>query len=155
MTAEKKREYNKAYRDAHKAEQREYKKAYYEAHKAERKAYCEAHKAERKANRDAHKAVRCEHDKSRRELWYGLAQGFYGMETLHCQKCGYSKCKAALEFHHRNREEKEVGLAKLAAKRCLSPTNIGIFLDELAKCDLLCANCHREVHNGGNHEATD
>ena len=55
-----------------------------------------------------------------------------------CQRCGYDACIEALEFHHRNPKEKD-------------PTysfNWGIkkLKKELDKCDILCANCHREVH---------
>lgn len=55
-----------------------------------------------------------------------------------CEKCGYSKCKTALEFHHPD-DNKELKLsgATPSLKRCLV---------EAAKCTLLCANCHREAH---------
>ena len=55
-----------------------------------------------------------------------------------CMSCGYDKCSAALEFHHRDPKEKDPkwsrgwSLPKLKA--------------ELDKCDILCANCHREAH---------
>lgn len=57
-----------------------------------------------------------------------------------CSKCGYSRCYAALEFHHRDPDEKELEWNKLR-KRAWSSIK-----EELDKCDLLCANCHREVH---------
>ena len=59
----------------------------------------------------------------------------------HCINCGYSKYYGALEFHHRNPDEKEVDWAKL---RLTSWEKIKLELD---KCDLLCANCHREIHS--------
>lgn len=58
-----------------------------------------------------------------------------------CVKCGYSKCNAALDFHHLNPKEKENGKMQMTCwgwKRLKK---------ELDKCILLCANCHREVHN--------
>ena len=57
-----------------------------------------------------------------------------------CQVCGYSKYYGALEFHHRNPEEKEFAWQKM---RLVSKDRLTAELD---KCDLLCANCHREVH---------
>jgi len=57
-----------------------------------------------------------------------------------CKKCGYSKCIAALEFHHRNKSRKEF---RINAVRSLTAK----VKRELDKCDLLCANCHREEHN--------
>lgn len=58
-----------------------------------------------------------------------------------CVLCGYSKCIAALDFHHRNPEEKEFNFKWNAQKSRLSK-----IVNELDKCILLCANCHREVH---------
>ena len=57
-----------------------------------------------------------------------------------CQKCGYDKCYAAFDFHHRDPNEKEFGWNKLKKR-----SKETIF-KELDKCDLLCANCHREIH---------
>lgn len=58
-----------------------------------------------------------------------------------CQICGYNKCNGALEFHHRNPSEKEFAISKFKTKRFCEETK-----KELDKCDLLCANCHREQH---------
>ena len=59
-----------------------------------------------------------------------------------CCICGYDKCSAALEFHHLNPEEKEFTLG--------ANTNIGTekAIAEIKKCVLVCANCHREIHDG-------
>lgn len=60
-----------------------------------------------------------------------------------CERCGYDKNLSALEFHHRNPEEKEFTLDS----RHFSNTKIEVLQSELDKCELLCANCHRELHN--------
>lgn len=60
-----------------------------------------------------------------------------------CQICGYSKCHEALELHHINPEEKEFQLGKIMA----NPISWDRIVVELRKCIMLCANCHREVHN--------
>lgn len=57
-----------------------------------------------------------------------------------CIKCGYDECIAALEFHHKNKEEKEFTISKY---QNLSWIRIK---KELDKCDLLCSNCHKELH---------
>lgn len=56
-----------------------------------------------------------------------------------CAICGYNKCEVALEFHHVNQEDK---------KYCISRGQFGNkdLIDEVQKCILLCANCHREIH---------
>jgi hypothetical protein len=59
-----------------------------------------------------------------------------------CKQCGYNKCLAALDFHHRDPNEKdfEIGRAKGRAK------SFEEMKSELDKCDLLCRNCHAEAH---------
>lgn len=58
-----------------------------------------------------------------------------------CEICGYSKCQDAFDFHHKNPEEKEFDLG---AGRF---TSFDKYKNELDKCMLLCANCHREIHS--------
>ncbi len=61
--------------------------------------------------------------------------------TLKCSRCGESR-PAALDFHHPNSNE-ELIIAKLAGH-----TGNERLLKEIAKCEVLCANCHREEHFG-------
>jgi hypothetical protein len=56
---------------------------------------------------------------------------------LGCESCGYGKDAHALDFHHRNREEKEFDIASYSSKRLLR------VLAEIEKCGVMCANCHR------------
>ena len=61
-----------------------------------------------------------------------------------CEICGYNKCSAALDFHHKDPKEKDFNLS-----------DGNLILDwceikkELDKCSLVCANCHREIHAKG------
>lgn len=59
-----------------------------------------------------------------------------------CTKCAYNKCGDALEFHHRDPIKKEFGIA---ADGCTKSWDR--IKKELDKCDLLCSNCHREIHS--------
>ena len=60
-----------------------------------------------------------------------------------CEKCGYSKNHAALEFHHIIPNEKSFQLDL----RSLSNRRWEVILKEVKKCHLLCSNCHAEMHN--------
>lgn len=60
-----------------------------------------------------------------------------------CFICGYDRCIAALEFHHINPDEKDFMISKDGYTR--SWENVK---KELNKCVCVCANCHREIHNG-------
>ena len=58
-----------------------------------------------------------------------------------CIRCGYSGVYAVFDFHHRDPTEKEFSWG---SKRT---SNWESLKKELDKCDLLCSNCHREVHD--------
>jgi hypothetical protein len=47
------------------------------------------------------------------------------------------------EFHHLSADEKDFGLSESGI-----PHRWATVVAELAKCVMLCANCHREVHAG-------
>ena len=67
-----------------------------------------------------------------------------------CTVCGYNKCMAALEFHHREPGNKDNGPSDIIGKynpKTANLENINFVYTELDKCDLLCANCHREIHS--------
>ena len=60
-----------------------------------------------------------------------------------CAICGYNNCIGALEFHHINPSQKEFGISVTGMTRSWERIKA-----EVAKCVLLCANCHREVSAG-------
>ena len=60
-----------------------------------------------------------------------------------CSRCGYDKCLDALDFHHLDESKKEFNLSRKGHTRSWKKVK-----EELDKCVLLCANCHREVHAG-------
>ena len=59
-----------------------------------------------------------------------------------CQCCGYNKYYGALELHHLNPAQKSFSFSNKTYRAWASLEN------ELKKCILLCANCHREVEAG-------
>lgn len=60
-----------------------------------------------------------------------------------CEVCGYDKNLSALEFHHTNPKDKKFQVDL----RVFSNLSLDRLNEEINKCMLLCANCHREVHN--------
>lgn len=58
-----------------------------------------------------------------------------------CEICSYNKCDSALEFHHRDPSKKDFGIS--GNKQTAAWSKIK---EEVDKCMLLCANCHREEH---------
>ncbi len=61
---------------------------------------------------------------------------------LSCERCGYNQHPAALDFHHKDGSTKLFSMGQ-APTRGYSWETI---LEEIAKCEVLCANCHRIEH---------
>ncbi len=59
-----------------------------------------------------------------------------------CSRCGYDKCIDALEFHHRDPSVKD-RTVRQAIRRSWGRGRIE---KEIRKCDLVCRNCHAEIH---------
>jgi 5-methylcytosine-specific restriction endonuclease McrA len=73
----------------------------------------------------------------RRREWKRRAVNLLGGE---CVRCGYSRYVGALEFHHKDPSQKDVTVSA-------SGKAWDVIKEEVLKCDLLCSNCHREVHD--------
>jgi len=59
-----------------------------------------------------------------------------------CEICGYNKCLASLVFHHKNDYTKEFEIGTVWPVKNLTEK----IIKELSKCQLLCSNCHGELH---------
>lgn len=88
--------------------------------------------------------------KAQRDILKSLCVAYLGGS---CECCGLADdCSAVYDFHHRNPEEKDGGIAKLigltaGAQQSLPVPHLTDALrDELDKCELLCALCHRRLH---------
>ena len=60
------------------------------------------------------------------------------LEDRSCEVCGESR-PWVLDFHHIDPAEKSFSLSR-------SPLDPELFLSEVGKCRVLCANCHRDLH---------
>lgn len=92
--------------------------------------YCKNHKEERKD------LLRNKIKLKRQEAQLQFDQ--YKIK-LGCKNCGYNECAAALDFHHIDPIKKK---CRIRAKGFHTKNN----QDELKKCELICANCHRQEH---------
>ena len=66
----------------------------------------------------------------------------YDIKSVPCARCGGTFPPYCMDFHHRNPEDKKFTIAGK-----MSTIGLEKLLDEIAKCDILCANCHREVEH--------
>lgn len=62
-------------------------------------------------------------------------------KTLKCSQCGENH-PAAIDFHHKDKKQKEFGITFLVH----DGYSIENIQQELKKCEVLCANCHRKLH---------
>lgn len=58
-----------------------------------------------------------------------------------CEICGYNKCLGALDFHHLDPSQKDFTISNSNIYK-----NLDKLKEEVDKCILVCANCHREIH---------
>lgn len=79
-------------------------------------------------------------DKRRKENKKKLLQ--LKAEIGSCQKCGYNKHSEILQFHHRDPKNKKDNISNLSR----GTYNWSHFEKEIAKCDLICPNCHYWFH---------
>jgi hypothetical protein len=82
-----------------------------------------------------------EHIKYARKWTRELKLYFMNILGGKCQRCGYNRCLAALDFHHINPEDKEVTEEWKRRKKTFEEKI------KSGKIQLLCANCHRELHH--------
>ena len=62
--------------------------------------------------------------------------------ALSCERCGFDH-PAALDFHHDDPEKKTLAVSRMV---CDGWSEARI-LQEIEKCSVLCANCHRIEHS--------
>lgn len=99
-----------------KKKHKEYSRNYYEKNKARILAANDINKATHKQKWEAYKS------------------------TLSCSKCNFAH-PAALDFHHEDPTLKEHNIHRLVANKQFTKAH-----EEIKKCVVLCANCHRIYH---------
>ena len=117
-------------------------------HNREAYKYCEKCGALLSFNNKVGLCVKCNHKISLRaehvkEWRRRRKQILVDYKGGRCEICGYTRCLAALEFHHINGEDKDFGISSR------NIIDIEAYKKEVDKCILLCSNCHREVHDIG------
>lgn len=106
------------YKDAEKRReyQREYMRHWYQANKAKHISYVRS--------RD-----------NRIDVWFKKYK-----RSLLCEMCGEDH-PACLEFHHLDPTQKKFSVSQRRWRPSLEK-----LIEEIAKCRVLCANCHRKEH---------
>ena len=85
---------------------------------------------------------KCRNEKTRK-LRQEFKQWCVDYKGGQCIRCGYKKYRSALVFHHRDPSLKEFDFGHQNKGHLMTKEKA---IKELDKCDLLCHNCHNEVH---------
>ena len=70
---------------------------------------------------------------------YQKKKAFIDEQKRCCAKCGDTRVYV-LDFHHKDRDEKDFTIGRL------KKGSLDLIQNEIDKCAVLCANCHREFH---------
>ncbi|HET9682065.1 MAG TPA: hypothetical protein VFP19_08505 [Candidatus Limnocylindrales bacterium] len=73
-----------------------------------------------------------------RERWRYHADILDQLRSVPCADCGRSYAQCAMDFDHRDPSQKVNGVTRM-----ISNASLERILAEAAKCDIVCANCHR------------
>ena len=72
--------------------------------------------------------------------WKTQRKFINSLKSKGCEICGYNKSMHALVFHHKNKYEKEYEIGDIYS------SSMDKIYNEIKKCQLLCMNCHAELH---------
>ena len=95
-------------------------------------------KGQLKRKKEKNKKIYTKYQKEKREE---RKQKLVALRGGKCVKCGYNKCYACLDFHHRDPATKEFEIS--ASGLLLKWDRL---VNEANKCDVYCKNCHNELH---------
>lgn len=74
----------------------------------------------------------------KRKRWRAQASVLNQLRDVPCMDCGCRYPPAAMDFDHRDSASK-----RSAVSRMIGRAGTARILEEVAKCDIVCANCHR------------
>ena len=102
-------------------------------------SYCRAcdsitNKEWRKSNKELCRIYSKKDSDKKRKLCIDCKKG------LKCIECGENH-PSCLVFHYRNPDEKDFDIGGSFYEKSVERV-----MSEIAKCDVLCANCHRKLH---------
>jgi len=139
-TRERKRVCSAAYNAAHKEERRAYDDAHKEEICARQASYYATHREEKRVYmaeyRDAHKEEIRERHAKQREWFTGNLRILKAAQG--CTDCGTHQ--GTLDYHHLDPSTKKYNVSRMQRRSLES------WVDEVAKCAVLCQPCHNKRH---------
>lgn len=97
----------------------------------------------RRRSKNAEYRLAC--DIRRNAIRVALRSWFCGYKkSLKCERCGYDKHPAALQFHHIDPKNKSFEISKAVIQ---GRVKLKRLFEEIEKCEVVCANCHMIEHH--------
>lgn len=88
------------------------------------------------------KSIR-QRDRARLDRNQAFIKEYKSRDDVLCNRCGEERWMC-LDFHHPDPSKKDMAVAEFVKSRY----RIERILEEVEKCEVLCANCHRVEHHG-------
>ena len=82
-------------------------------------------------------------DKQRLVRNQNFVKDYKQRHDICCERCGMDRWEC-LDFHHPDRENKFMSINELVKGRY----RLEVIQEEIDKCEVICANCHRIEHAG-------
>lgn len=160
---EKKKAYQREYMRRYYSQNKEYYKSYYQENKDKIKEtsrkWFDNNRDESNRRRRERRSENRDSDLERQRKWRDNNKEYIAIKQKEdreykrrlvsryktiksCAVCGYRSCSQAMDLHHVDPSTKEKTVSQLMGY------SIKKIKDELSKCVVLCANCHRELHAG-------
>jgi hypothetical protein len=96
-----------------------------------------AHRASRRV--DPADAGSSQYLERKRQYWRAQARLLSELKSAPCTDCARTFAPCAMDFDHREPETK-----RFTVSRMIGRVGTKTIVAEIAKCDIVCANCHRE-----------
>ena len=111
---------------------------------------CRCREVEKVPNSAYCRECRSDYRRTKVHKYWGILKRYKVMKG--CANCGYNKHFAALQFNHIDPMDKHpLGLTQLVK----SASSWKRIKNEVAKCEILCANCHAEHSYREGHHLLD
>jgi hypothetical protein len=86
-------------------------------------------------------------DIARQKRWESRREYIISKKNIPCMDCGGTFPDYCMDFHHLDEDTKHEAIGRKSFIETMKKCSIKKIDEEIAKCVLVCANCHRIRHH--------
>ena len=90
-------------------------------------------------------------DPVRLKRWKERREYIISKKSVPCEDCGRTFPRVCMEFHHLDGSTKNPALRNRGFIDRMQTRSIKTIDEEIAKCAIICSNCHKIRHHGNGH----